>query len=129
MRFCIYLILCALPASASYASEIKYRPVNPAFGGNPLNTSHLQYEASSNNQHQDDNALSSQDTIADLVRRSVSLQLANNINEAIFGDSALADGNTLLGDGSSISWSRVGSIVTVTFIGVDGSTTSFQVPD
>jgi hypothetical protein len=116
--------------SCAYAGELTYNFRSPSFGGNPNNATYLQYEASSNNQHKDDGArTATQDSIADLVRRSVSFQLANNINEAIFGTSFLASGTSLLGDGSSVSWSRSGSLVTVTFIGVDGTQTSFVVPD
>lgn len=118
-----------LMVSNAAASSLVYGPTNPNFGGNPLNSSQLQFSASSNNQHQNDDQLTTQDTITDLVTRSVSFQIANNINEAIFGTGALATGTAALGDGSSVSWNRVGSNVTVTFTGVDGSTTSFTVPD
>lgn len=127
--FLTSLVTLVALASAASASELRYRPVNPHFGGNPLNSSHLQFEASSNNQHQNDDQLSTQDTISDLVTRSVSFQIANNINEAIFGVGAQATGTSFLGDGSSVSWNRVGTNVTVTFTGVDGSTTVFVVPD
>lgn len=115
--------------SQAYASEMVYEHRSPTFGGNPNNASYLQYTAGANNQHKDDGSLSSQDDIADLVRRSVSFQLANNINDAIFGDNPLGSGTSSLGDGSSITWQRDGSLVTVTFIGVDGTRTSFIVPD
>lgn len=118
-----------LAANASLASELRYRPTNPSFGGNPLNSAYLQYQASANNQHQNDNTLTTQDTITDLVTRSVSFEIANNINSAIFGEGASPSDSAALGDGSFVSWERVGSSVTVTFTGVDGSTTTFVVPD
>lgn len=129
-RLFIYACLVFFASmNAGNASEMTYRFKSPSFGGNPNNATYLQYEASSNNQHQDDGSLSTRDSISDLVTRSVSFQIANNINDAIFGTSALATGTSFLGDGSSVSWNRAGSLVTVTFTGVDGSTTTFVVPD
>lgn len=115
-------------ASAS-ASEIVHTFRSPSFGGNPLNGSYLQYTADANNQHTEEDSFSTEDSISDLVRRSVSFQIANNINSAMFGDDALASGTSFLGDGSSVSWSRSGSLVTVTFTGIDGTVTTFVVPD
>ena len=46
------------PAGGTLASEIVYTPVNPAFGGNPLNGPHLLNIANSINHYSDPNALS-----------------------------------------------------------------------
>ena len=129
-RFATIAALTALISVPALASEIKYRPVNPHFGGSPLNSTHLQFEASSNNQHQNDDQTATTSSISDLVRRSVSLQIANTINAKIFGDSATAEGTDLLGDGGFISWSRdVNDVVTINLTEADGTVTTFQVSD
>jgi len=40
-------LLTMLVVPATYASELVYTPVNPSFGGNPLNSGHLIFHASS----------------------------------------------------------------------------------
>lgn len=44
-------LLCASLAGNGHASELIYNPVNPAFGGNPLNGSYLLGNAQAQNDH------------------------------------------------------------------------------
>ncbi|AXQ30351.1 curli assembly protein CsgF [Solimonas sp. K1W22B-7] len=46
-----FAALCALPVSAALAAPLVYVPVNPSFGGNPLNGSVLLNEAQSQNDY------------------------------------------------------------------------------
>lgn len=116
-----------LLASSAYASSLTYKPTNPAFGGNPLNSTHLQFQANSNNQHQNDGQVTTRDSVSDLINRAVTFELANRINDELFNGTD-PTGNFLLGDGTSISYVRNGSTIEVTFIGVDGSSSTFIVP-
>ncbi|MGB4343709.1 MAG: curli assembly protein CsgF, partial [Moraxellaceae bacterium] len=52
-------LLCALAASTTHASPLVYTPVNPAFGGNPLNGSYLLSNAQAQNDTKDPSARSS----------------------------------------------------------------------
>ncbi|HHQ4750441.1 curli assembly protein CsgF [Aeromonas veronii] len=52
MRARLWLV-AALIAPALHASELVYRPVNPSFGGNPLNSSHLLGTANAQNDYKD----------------------------------------------------------------------------
>ncbi|HHQ4781980.1 TPA: curli assembly protein CsgF [Aeromonas veronii] len=52
MRARLWLV-AALIAPALHASELVYRPVNPSFGGNPLNSSHLLGTANAQNDNKD----------------------------------------------------------------------------
>ena len=52
MRVRLWLV-AALIAPALHASELVYRPVNPSFGGNPLNSSHLLGTANAQNDYKD----------------------------------------------------------------------------
>ena len=51
---CSRLLLLALTVSmTASASELIYRPTNPSFGGNPLNSSHLLGTANAQNDYKD----------------------------------------------------------------------------
>ncbi|USD62696.1 curli production assembly protein CsgF [Vibrio sp. SCSIO 43140] len=41
-----YILLLSLASGIACSGELVYEPINPSFGGNPLNTTHLQYGAS-----------------------------------------------------------------------------------
>ncbi|MCS3457343.1 curli assembly protein CsgF [Aeromonas rivuli] len=71
---CSRLLLLALTVSmTASASELIYRPVNPSFGGNPLNSSHLLGTANAQNDYKDPSAGGSSGTSA-LDRLTSSLQ-------------------------------------------------------
>ena len=64
-----------LMASGVAASELIYQPVNPNFGGNPLNGSHLLGNAQAQNDYKDPAASSSgYERPSDLERLTSSLQ-------------------------------------------------------
>ena len=68
------MLALSLPA-ATVASELVYQPVNPNFGGNPLNGSHLLGSAQAQNDFKDPNASSSgYERPSDLDRLTSSLQ-------------------------------------------------------
>ena len=52
MRARLWLV-AALIAPTLHASELVYRPVNPSFGGNPLNSGHLLGTANAQNDYKD----------------------------------------------------------------------------
>ncbi|ANB51824.1 curli assembly protein CsgF [Aeromonas allosaccharophila] len=71
---CSRLLLLALTVSmTASASELIYRPTNPSFGGNPLNSSHLLGTANAQNDYKDPSTGSSRGTSA-LDRLTSSLQ-------------------------------------------------------
>ena len=47
-------MLLAVPAGTAMATEIVYQPVNPSFGGNPLNSAHLLNSANIQNKYPSD---------------------------------------------------------------------------
>ena len=53
------LISCSLVAAPALASKLTYQPINPTFGGNPLNTSHLFARAEAINDYEDPDRTSS----------------------------------------------------------------------
>ena len=74
MKRMMILALLALGATA-IGSELVYQPVNPNFGGNPLNGSHLLGNAQAQNDYKDPEASSSgYERPSDLERLTSSLQ-------------------------------------------------------
>lgn len=143
MRFrdVIFPMLLGLFASGAEASSLIYQPVNPAFGGNPLNGSWLQSEATAQNfyqreeQHRQSIQSALQSTtgqkspgqvFAQQLQSQLYSSLANKITQAIFGENAQQSGNFSF-EGTTISFNRVGANVQVTIN--DGQTvTQVTVP-
>ncbi|MHB2205591.1 curli production assembly/transport component CsgF [Methylobacterium sp. CM6257] len=143
MRFrdVIFPVLLGLSAFGAQASSLIYQPVNPAFGGNPLNGSWLQSEATAQNfyqreeQHRQSIQSALQSTngqkspgqiFAQQLQSQLYSSLANKITQAIFGENAQQSGNFSF-EGTTISFNRVGANVQVTIN--DGQTvTQVTVP-
>ena len=82
-------LVCSL---SSYSSELVYTPVNPSFGGNPLNSGHLLNIAKDQNKHKDSNSFSSLkktelEQFNDRIQRLVLSQVASAVARPIVGDS------------------------------------------
>jgi len=83
------LALLGLPATVG-ASELRFNFVNPTFGGNPLNSTHLYAGADRQNQYKDDGGGSSSSastSTGDLFAKQLESQLyaalAGQITEAL----------------------------------------------
>lgn len=132
------LLLAASPSA--FAGNLVYQPVNPAFGGSPLNGGWLQSEAQAQNEHQrkqqrleqlrnaieQERSGTSRDlTPGQLFARQLQSQLygslANQITQAIFGENAQQSG-TFRFEGTTINFRRVGPNVELTIN--DGTTTT-----
>ena len=133
--------LLALSASGAQAGNLIYQPVNPAFGGSPLNGNWLQSEATAQNfyQREEQRRSTIQSTLqqqqqkqtpgqifAQQLQSQLYSSLANKITSAIFGENAQNSGNFSF-QGTNISFQRVGADVQVTIN--DGQTvTQVTVP-
>jgi curli production assembly/transport component CsgF len=122
--------LSALPVSAT-ASELVYTPINPSFGGNPFNSSHLLGVATAQSKYKDPTALNSSDPASQFLRTLQSRllsSLATQITDVIFGDNAQQSGLIRFGD-QEISFVRGIDSVTLTITNnADGSVTVIVVP-
>ena len=143
MRICnvIFPVLLGLTITGAQAGNLIYQPVNPAFGGSPLNGSWLQSEASAQNFYQREESRRStiQSTLqqqeqkqtpgqvfAQQLQSQLYSSLANKITSAIFGENAQNSGNFSF-QGTTISFARDGANVNVTIN--DGQTiTQVTVP-
>ncbi|WP_417362356.1 curli assembly protein CsgF [Gallaecimonas pentaromativorans] len=107
------LALVALLASASAgATELVYTPINPSFGGNPLNGSFLLNKAQSQNDHQaEDESLSFEDQFKAALERNIISSLTRRISDGEVTEGTWDTGDYRIdvsaGDGSGV-------IVTIT---------------
>ena len=133
--------LLALATFDAQAGNLIYQPVNPAFGGSPLNGNWLQSEATAQNFYQREEQRRSQiqsaleqntgrqspgQLFAQQLQSQLYSSLANKITSAIFGENAQHSGNFSF-QGTNISFQRIGTDVQVTIN--DGQTvTQVTVP-
>ena len=105
--------LIALPAAAQ---DITYEPINPSFGGNPFNSSHLLGVAGAQNDFKDP-ASTTTSSDADLFARQLQSRLlsalSSQIVDAIFGENPQESGTITFG-GQTIRFERGLESVTLT---------------
>ncbi|OWU84663.1 curli assembly protein CsgG [Oceanicola sp. 22II-s10i] len=129
-------------AAPSLAGDLVYTPINPSFGGNPLNSSHLLGLA---NAQRDATAADANDgtsgtgtpgqsetTDADLFVRQLEGRLlsalAGQVTSAIFGDNPQDNGTVTFGT-TTVAFERtLDSIRLVITDSVDGTVTEIVVP-
>ena len=115
------------------AQEMVYEPVNPSFGGNPFNSSHLLSIANA----QDDtgpsgSSSSSNNAQADLFVRQLQSRLlsglAAEVTDAIFGDDPQESGRIVFGDQTIEFYRGLESINLTIFDAATGQTTEIVIP-
>lgn len=127
--------IASLIVSASAAAgELVYRPINPSFGGDPFNSSHLLQTADIQNKYKDDGSdldslfeeESAAEKFADAMQGTMISGASGQLREAIFEDGAPPSGSFFL-DGATVSYETVDNRVLVKVS--DGITTnSFDIP-
>jgi curli production assembly/transport component CsgF len=117
------------------ASELIYQPIDPSFGGNPFNSSHLLGLAEAQNQHIDEPRFSAGTTglsqselfVRQLESRLLS-SLATQVGNAIFGENAQESGEVVFGD-QTITFERGLEFIDITiFDAATGGSTQVRVP-
>lgn len=143
MRALMAMAACVATMSSATAQELVYRPINPSFGGNPLNSSHLLGTASAQRtataRDADDGdgegvagSTGSGTTNADLFVRQLEGRLlsalAGQVTDAIFGDTPSDSGTVTFGT-TTVEFSRtVSEIRLVITDSLDGTVTEIVVP-
>ena len=131
------LLLASVPATAA---DIVFRPINPSFGGSPLNSSHLLAIANAQNNYKPPavpaptpvvppSAAQVQATqfLSQLQGRLTS-QLATQVNEAIFGDNPQQSGKVKFGT-QTVEFERGLTEITITLSdSANNSSTKISVP-
>ena len=108
MSFFAYLLLggCAFVCAAS-ASELTYTPINPQFGGNPLNSAALQFEANAQKPNAPVTPVTQQSSaqqFMQMLQSQLYASLANSVAAAITGVNA-QDAGTIKLNTMTVSWS------------------------
>ncbi|MCW2318762.1 curli production assembly/transport component CsgF [Rhodoblastus acidophilus] len=118
-------------SGAADAGSLLYTPVNPAFGGSPLNGSWLASQASAQNQFtKSSSSTSTTQTTTQLFASQLKSQLyaslANKITQAMFGTNAQTSG-TYTFSGTTVSFVTVNGEIQIT-INDGSSITTLSVP-
>lgn len=135
VRLAMFLLL--VPATGG-ATDLVYRPVNPAFGGDPINGSVLLNNAQAQNNKKDPEAVQASSAFAqrtalqqfsDTLQRSILSRLASSASGSLFGTGGqLVPGTVETNDFRiTISDTGGGTLQVVTLDKVTGQSTTFQV--
>jgi curli production assembly/transport component CsgF len=126
--------IALLVVCPAVATELVYQPVNPAFGGSPLNGAVLLNNAQAQNKTKDPDAPSLHPKSAlqqfnDTLQRSILSQLASAATSKVIGaDGLLVPGSVETGDFRiSIVDTGDGMLTITTTDKTTGASTSFQV--
>lgn len=118
-------------ASGASAQQLVYTPINPTFGGNPFNSSHLLATANAQNQFLPKSASSSAPTqaqqFASQLQSTILAGVAQQISNAIFGNNPQQSGTISFG-GTTVSFQRGLDNVTINITDPSGVTTTIVVP-
>jgi curli production assembly/transport component CsgF len=135
------LLLAALHVAPVFATELVYVPVNPNFGGSPLNGSVLVNSAQATNKHKDPEAVRASAAAAaaatqknglqqfnDMLERSILSQLSSAATSKILNGGQLVPGSVETGNFRiDISDLGGGVLLVTTTDKVTGASTSFKV--
>lgn len=91
------LIGSAILSPMAYATELVYEPINPSFGGNPLNGAFLLSKANSQNAHSAPiNERSYDERLQESLERAYINRIVREITDLAFGEQELdEDGNPI----------------------------------
>lgn len=119
-----------LTASTTMAQQLVYTPRDPTFGGNPFNSSHLFGLANAQNDTIDRSTqnLTQAQLFSQQLQSRLLSSLADQVNQAIFGANAQNSG-TFSFEGTTVSFVRTLSGVTVTITDSTGGTTTITLPN
>lgn len=100
----LFLLVAALLLICStdiLAQQFVYQPINPSFGGSPLNGNWLLSSAQLQDDNVDPATVAEEDPLKDFkesLNRSVLNQLTRNLTSQVFGETGLQEGTFELGD-------------------------------
>ncbi|TSC95705.1 MAG: curli production assembly/transport component CsgF [Parcubacteria group bacterium Athens0714_26] len=123
----IVLLLVFFLNRKTYGSELLYQPINPSFGGSPLNGSFLLNSAQVQNDLEAKKQSAPRDPMTDFknsLTRQILNRLSQQIIESAFGEEELKPGEYNVGDYSVVVTNDgSGVTVTITDTTTDNSTT------
>lgn len=133
-----FATVCALPGGPAGATELVYYPLNPSFGGNPLNGPVLLNSALATNRHtdpdagRDDFGIESKTPLQsfnETLERSILSRLAASVSSQILGEDGKFHPGTIETGNFTITVTDIGNgLLRITTIDkVTGAITEFQV--
>lgn len=109
-------VVASISVVTASASELRYRPVNPAFGGNSFNSSFFQGTAETQKAYDAPvRKRTTQDPLEDFsnqIQRRLISRLSSDITEAIFGENAQDSGQFIVGE-LTLDFAREGELVNI----------------
>ena len=118
-------------AGAASAQQLVYTPINPTFGGNPFNSSHLLALANAQNQflpkQTTTTGLTQAQQFASQLQSTILAGVSQQISNAIFGNNPQQSGTISFG-GTSVNFQRSLDNVTINITDPTGVTTTIVVP-
>lgn len=127
----ISIVALGLLASPALA-DIVYKPINPSFGGEPFNSSHLQGLAGTQNPFKKEgggSAQSSSERFLSMLQSRLYSALASQVSEAIFGENAQPSG-TIRFDDQEITFNNSGDSIELTITDFStGEVTTIVIPN
>lgn len=133
LRIFIFAWLCLLVVTQAGSQDIVFKPVNPSFGGNSFNSSHLLATAEAQKKKEEKKTparatQSNSDRFIRLLESRLYSSLATAVSEAIFGDGAQPNG-TIKFDDQEVSFVNAGGQITLTITDFStGQVTNITVP-
>ena len=135
MVCCIAAMTAVMGGRAATATELVYAPLNPSFGGNPLNGSFLMSVAGAQNKFKEPTkatSLESQDSLSSFKRQletRILNSIANRIVTDAFGDEGLTDGEYIVNNLKVNINASDPTVTVMTITDMDnGNTTTIQIP-
>lgn len=107
-----------------------YTPVNPSFGGNPFNSSHLLGVANAQNEYTTPrNRETQSEQFVRMLQSRLLSSLAAQVSDAILGENAQATGEIVYGS-QTVRWETLIDTIQLTISdSANGSTTEIVIPN
>lgn len=124
--------LMTLLGGTASAQQLTFTPINPTFGGNPFNSSHLLGLANAQNQFLPKATTTAvgqtqAQQFASQLQSTILAGVSQQISNAIFGNNPQQSGTISFG-GTSVSFARGLDNVTINITDTQGVTTQIVVP-
>jgi curli production assembly/transport component CsgF len=131
--FCLLVgVLFLVPGRPAIATELIYTPVNPSFGGSPLNWSGLLNQATLQNRFKEERPVREPKTplerFTEQLEYSVFSRMAQRIVDTAFGEDTLKPGEYTFGNYKISVTTDANGITTVITEISTGNTTTIQIP-
>lgn len=131
-RLVIIAGMFLLFSGLTFSQQLIYTPVNPSFGGSPLNGNWMLANAQAQDKTSDGSNAQVNDPFADFqksLNRQILSQLSRKIVDKLFGESNLTEGNFEIGNFIIDINQGVDGLSLRIFDTVNGNETTIQIPN